>query len=107
MYYRRLKWESSVWDRGGGNKTATPVDCITADIAEMGYHFLSNSAVEPAGRCPLSADFMKRSNRNQNLVWPIAFGAKHYPGRGAALDFLVLRNEESPEFVALPYLAAI
>ena len=63
--------------------------------------------MEPAGRYPFSVDFMKRSNRNKNLVWPMAFGAQHYHGQESALYFLLLLTGESPEFFTVPASAAI
>ena len=37
----------------------------------------------------------------------IFFGAEHYPGRGDALDFLLLRTEEPAEFPRRSFLASI
>ena len=37
----------------------------------------------------------------------MVFGAEHYPGREASVDFILLLNGESPGFSTVPFLAAI
>ena len=61
----------------------------------------------PTGGYPFSLDFTKRIVQNQNLARPIIFGAGHYSGREASSDFLLLINDEVPDFYAVPFLAGI
>ena len=89
------------------SKTTTLADFSPASVKEMENHFLANEDMEPAGRYPFSIDFSKRSIHNQNLIWARVYGAEHYPEREKALEFLILRYEESPEFSTIPFLAAI
>ena len=63
--------------------------------------------MEPAGRYPYSLDFLKRSIISQNMVWPLIFGSEHYADSESALDFLILRNEEKPEFPNPPLLSPL
>ena len=70
-------------------------------------HYLENAEMGPVGRYPFSLDFFKRSIRNQNLVWSMVCGAEHYSDREEALEFSVLRYEESPEFFTIPFSASI
>ena len=69
----------------------------------MENHYLANDDMEPAGRYPFSIDFFKRSIHNRNLIWARVYGAEHYPEREEALEFLILRYEESPEFFTIPF----
>ena len=89
------------------NKTTTLADFSPVPVEEMENHFLANDDMGHAGRYPFSIDFFKRSIHNQNLIWARVYGAEHYPEREEALEFLILRYEESPEFFTIPFLAAI
>ena len=64
----------------------------------MGKHFQIHSDMEPTGRYPSPVDFMKITIIDQNSVFRMVFGAEHYPGAGDSMYFLLLRNEDSPEF---------
>ena len=64
----------------------------------MGNHYLANTDMEPVGRYHFPLGFFKQSIHNQNLVWAMVFGAEHYSEREDAMEFLMLRYEESPEF---------
>ena len=66
---------------GGDNKTATLADFSPATTGGMEKHFLNNIDMFPAGRYPFSVDFMKRTIRSRNLVFPMVCGEEHYPGR--------------------------
>ena len=82
MAYPPSKWELSLGGWGGGdNKTATLADFSPATTGGMEKHFLNNIDMFPAGRYPFSVDFMKRTIRSRNLVFPMVCGEEHYPGR--------------------------
>ena len=91
----------------GGSETAILADFSPSAVGEMENRYFANAAMEPVGRYPPPIDFSKRSIRNQNLVWAMVFGAEHYHGREEALEFPMLRYEESPEFFTIPFLASI
>ena len=88
-------------------KTVTIADFTPSATEGMGNHFPPNANMGPAGRYPLLARFPQTQYKNQNLVWPLIYGAEHYPVRGASLDFLTARNVGNPEFFSVPFLAAI
>ena len=91
----------------GCNKTATIADIRPSATEEMENRLLSNIDVGATGGYPFTVDFMKRSVRNQSLVWATVFGDERYPGRDASLDSLLIKNVESPEIFAVPFWASI
>lgn len=85
------------------NETATLSDFSPVTVGEMENLYLVNADMGPVGRYPFPLDFFKRSIKNQNMAWSMAFGVERYAEREDALEFLALMYEGSPEFFTTPF----